>query len=62
MTKHRFLYIFATTFRFFNDSLEEERLDRSKYRVYSSRFVLYRFVITVYKVILAYAYKISKYF
>ena len=48
MTKHRFLYIFVTTFRFFNKSLEEERLDRSKYREYSSRFVLYCFVFTVY--------------
>lgn len=48
MTKHRFLYIFATTFRFFNKSLEEERLDRSKYGQYSSRFVPCCFVITVY--------------
>ena len=47
MTKHRFLYIFATTFRFFN-KFEEERLDRSKYGQYSSRFVLCCFVITVY--------------
>ena len=44
---------FLTTFRFFNKSLEEERLDRSKYREYSSRFqVLCCFVITVYRSLL----------
>ena len=48
MTKHRFNFIniLVTTFR--SSSLEEERFDRSKYREYSSRFVLCCFVITVY--------------
>ena len=48
MTKHRFnpINIFVTTFR--SSSREEERFDRSKYREYSSRFVLCCFVITVY--------------
>ena len=39
-----YVYTFAATFRFFNKSLEEERLDRLKYREYSSRFVLCCFV------------------
>ena len=46
MTKYRFINIFVTTFR--SSSLEEERFDRSKYREYSSRFVLCCLVITVY--------------
>ena len=42
-----FIYVFVTTFRFFIKSLEEERLNRSKLREYSSRFVLSCFDITV---------------
>ena len=40
-----YICIFVTTFLFFNKSLEEERLDRSKYREYSDLFILCCFVI-----------------
>ena len=42
-----FLTIFVTTFRFFSKSLEEERLDRSKYREYLSRLFAVLLLLTV---------------
>ena len=60
--RFNYIYTFVTTFRFFNKSLEEERLDRSKYRVYSSRFVFAVFLWQFIRLSWPYAYKISKYF